>query len=185
MKRASGGRLDVALSARGRPGDLPSFTGNGNAALTGIELGEIHLFGLLSQVLSKLSLNFSSLKLDAARTSFRLESARLHLPDLKITGPSAVIDAHGDYRFATNALDFTAKFKPFEENLNPLTAVLGIVINPITSILELQLNGPLSNPNWSIVVGPSAAPRPEPPPSAPTTAPVTNGQPAKPEPPQA
>ncbi|MDI1250630.1 MAG: AsmA-like C-terminal region-containing protein [Lacunisphaera sp.] len=185
MKRASGGRLDVALSARGRPGDLPSFTGNGNAALTGIELGEINLFGLLSQVLSKLSLNFSSLKLDAARTSFRLESARLHLPDLKITGSSAVIDAHGDYRFATNALDFTAKFKPFEENRNPLTAVLGIVINPITSILELQLNGPLSNPNWSIVVGPSAAPRSDPPPSAPTTAPVTNGQPAKPEPPKA
>ncbi|MDI1318992.1 MAG: AsmA-like C-terminal region-containing protein, partial [bacterium] len=165
MKRASGGRLDVALSAIGEPGDLASFTGNGNAALTGTELGEIHLFGLLSQVLSKLSLNFSSLKLDAARTSFRMESARLHFPDLKITGPSAVIDAHGDYRFTSNALDFTAKFKPFEENRNPLTAVLGIVINPITSILELQLSGPLSNPDWSIVVGPSA-PRPEPEPPA-------------------
>jgi len=164
MKRASGGRLDVAFSAQGRPGELASFTGNGNASLTGIELGEIHLFGLLSQVLSKLSLNFSSLKLDAARSSFRMESARLHFPDLKISGPSALIDAHGDYRFTTNALDFTAKFKPFEENLNPLTAVLGIVINPITSILELQLNGPLGNPNWSIVVGPTSAPQPAPPP---------------------
>ncbi|MBI2496813.1 MAG: hypothetical protein HYV75_02405 [Opitutae bacterium] len=167
MKRASGGRLDVALSALGRPGDLASFTGNGNASLTGIELGEIHLFGLLSQVLSKLSLNFSSLKLDAARTGFRLESAKLHFPDLKITGPSAVIDAHGDYQFANNALDFTAKFKPFEESRNPLTAVLGIVINPITSILELKLGGPLTNPNWSIVVGPSTSPQAAPAPAAP------------------
>lgn len=178
MKRASGGRLDVALSAQGRPGDLASFAGNGNAALTGTELGEIHLFGLLSQVLSKLSLNFSSLKLDAARTSFRLEAARLHFPDLKITGPSAVIDARGDYRFASNALDFTAKFKPFEETRNPLTAVLGIVITPITSILELKLSGLLSNPDWSIVVGPSA------PPPSPAAAPGTANpaeSPIKPE----
>ena len=180
MKRASGGHLDVALSALGQPGDLASFTGNGNAALTGIELGEIHLFGLLSQVLSKLSLNFSSLKLDAARTSFRMEAARLHFPDLKITGPSAVIDARGDYQFARNALDFTAKFKPFEENRNPLTAVLGLVINPITSILELQLSGPLSNPDWSIVVGPSS-PRVEPAPVA-TNPPAPEMKPEKPGP---
>jgi hypothetical protein len=180
MQRASGGRLDVALSALGAPGELASFTGNGNAALTGTELGEIHLFGLLSQVLSKLSLNFSSLKLDAARTSFRLEAARLVFPDLKITGPSAVIDAHGDYTFASNALDFTAKLKPFEENRNPLTAVLGIVITPITSILELKLNGPISKPNWSIIVGPSptppAPPAPVPAAANPTDSPAASGK---------
>jgi hypothetical protein len=164
MKRASGGRLNIALSAQGQLGDLPSFKGAGNAALTGTELAEIQLFGLLSQVLSGLALNFSSLKLDAARTSFRLEGGRLWFPDLKISGPSAVIDARGDFVFATNALDFTAKFKPFEENHNLLTAAIGIVINPITSILELKLTGPLSKPEWSIVVGPSA-PRPEPFPS--------------------
>jgi uncharacterized protein YhdP len=166
MKRAEGGRLDVALSAEGVPGDLASFKGKGNASLTGTELAEIHLFGLLSQVLSGLSLNFSSLKLDAARTSFKLDDGRLHFPDLKITGPSAVIDAHGDYVFATSALDFTAKFKPFEENRNPLTFAIGIVINPITSILELKLSGPLSKPNWSIMVGPSAPP-PAPPAAGP------------------
>ncbi len=158
IKRASGGRLDVALSAEGVPGDLPSFKGNGNAALTGTELAEVHLFGLLSQLLSGFSMNFSSLKLDAARSSFQLQAGRLHFPDLKITGSSAVIDAHGDYVFATSALDFTARFKPFEENLNPLTFAIGIVINPITSILELKLSGPLANPDWSIVVGPSASP---------------------------
>jgi len=59
MKRASGGRLDVSLSAHGTPGEITTFTGTGNAALTGTELAEIHLFGLLSQVLSGLSLNFS------------------------------------------------------------------------------------------------------------------------------
>ncbi|MDB6114260.1 MAG: AsmA-like C-terminal region, partial [Lacunisphaera sp.] len=160
MKRASGGRLDVSLSAHGAPGEIATFTGSGNAALTGIELAEIHLFGLLSQVLSGLSLNFSSLKLDAARTSFKLDGGRLHFPDLKISGPSAVIDARGDYVFASNALDFTAKFKPFEEKHTLLTIAMGIVVNPITSILELKLSGPLNKPDWSIVVGPSA-PKPD------------------------
>jgi hypothetical protein len=158
IKRATGGRLDVAISAQGRPGDLPSFTGTGNAAVTRANLGEIQLFGLLSQALSGLSLNFSSLKLDSAHTSFHLQNGRLHFPDLKITGSSAVIDARGDFVFANTGLDFTAKFKPFEENRNLFTAAIGIVINPITSILELKLTGPLNNPHWSLDLG-SLTPR--------------------------
>lgn len=157
MKRAEGGRLDVALSAKGVPGELNSFTGNGNASLTGMELGEIHLFGLLSQVLSGFSLNFSSLKLDTARSSFRLQDGRLLFPDLKISGGSAVIDARGNFTFASKALDFTARLKPYEENRNLFTAAIGIVINPLTSILELKLTGPVSNPDWSIVVGGSSS----------------------------
>ena len=175
MQRASGGRLDLALSAIGNPGDIASFTGTGNAALTGTELAEIHLFGLLSQVLSTLSLNFSSLKLDEARTSFRLEAGRLNFPDLRISGPSAVIDARGNYEFATNSLDFTAKFKPFEEKHTLLTIGLGILVNPIASILELKLTGPLSKPDWSIVVGPSGS-HPENPAPAPKNNSTTDPQ---------
>lgn len=157
MKRAEGGRLNVGLSATGRPGELSTFLGNGNASLTGAELAEIHLFGLLSQVLSAVSLNFSSLKLDEARTSFRLDGGRLYFPDLRISGRSAVIDARGNFTFDTTALDFTARFKPYEENRNLLTGVIGIVINPLTSILELKLTGPISKPDWSIEVGGSSA----------------------------
>ena len=183
LKRASGGRLDVALSAQGEPGNIASFTGTGNASLTGTELGEIHLFGLLSQMLSGLSLNFSSVKLDAARTSFRLEAGRLNFPDLKITGPTSVIDARGNYAFATNALDFTAKFKPYEENRNIFTLPFSLVINPITSMLELKLTGPLSKPDWSIVVGGSGS-HPELPaavPKVPAATPPDAAKPAAPK----
>ena len=41
-----------------------------------------------------------------------------------------------------------------ELNSLMLTFAIGIVINPITSILELKLSGPLSKPNWSIVAIP-------------------------------
>lgn len=175
VQQAANSLLDVALSAQGDPADLASFKGTGNAALTGAELGEIHLFGLLSQVLSGLSLSFSSLKLDAARTSFDLQNGELLFPDLKVTGPSAVIDGRGKYIFATNALDFSARFKPYEEPGSLLAAAVSLVINPLTSILELKLTGQLADPKWSVMVGTGSDPsRPTVP--APPAAPA-NGPP--------
>ena len=162
IKRVSGGKLDLAVSAQGDPADPASFRGGGNAQLTGAELAEIHLFGLLSQVLSAVALNFSSLKLDTARTNFRLEEGRVHFPDLKVSGPSAVIDARGDYLLTTKTLDFTAHFKPYEETSNPLTAAIGIFLNPLTHILELKLTGPISKPDWSFSLGSSKAATPPP-----------------------
>lgn len=154
IQRASGGRLELAVSGLGDPDNLlATLKGSGNAQLTGAELGEIHLFGLLSQVLSAVWLNFTSLKLDTARTSFQLADGRVHFPDLRVNGPSAVIDAKGDYLIATKSLDFTARLKPYEETHNPITAVVGIVINPLTSIFELRLTGPLAKPSWSLSFG--------------------------------
>jgi hypothetical protein len=157
-RQAANSSLDVALSAQGDPANIASFKGTGNAALTGAELGEIHLFGLLSQVLSGLSLSFSSLKLDAARSSFELQDGALFFRDLKVTGPSAVIDGRGNFNITTNALDFSAKFKPYEQPESLLAAAVSLVINPLTSILELKLGGRLDDPKWSVKIGSSSAP---------------------------
>jgi len=179
VQQAANSSLDVALSAQGIPDDLASYHGTGNASLTGAELGEIHLFGLLSQVLSGLSLSFSSLKLDAARSSFEMKDGSLLFRDLKVTGPSAVIDARGNYTFATNALDFSAKFKPYDQPGSLLEAAVSIVINPLTSILELKLGGLLDDPKWSVTIGPSTAPvAPGPAKPAGTTPPAAPPKPA-------
>ncbi len=182
VRTAASSLLDVSLTALGNPADLASFHGSGRASLTGGQLGEVHLFGLLSQVLSGLTLSFSSLKLDTAYTTVELDQGELIFPDLKVTGPSAVIDARGRYTFSTSALDFTAKFKPYEQPGSLLAVAVSIVMNPLTSILELKLNGPLSDPKWSFAVSPGsksaapAAPEPSPSPSAqPGTVPRTTG----------
>ncbi|HYC71818.1 MAG TPA: AsmA-like C-terminal region-containing protein [Opitutaceae bacterium] len=167
LQRAATAKLAIALSAVGEPGEIATFNGSGNARLTGATLSEIHLFGLLSQVLSGLALNFSTLKLDTVHGSFDLADGRLHFPDLKVTGDSAVIDARGDYTFADNGLNFTARFKPYSGNRNLLTGTLGLVLNPLTSIIELKLSGPLGQPEWSYSLGSfSAEPRSGPPGSA-------------------
>ena len=182
VRKAGSSQLDFSLSAQGTPGDLASFSGSGNAALTGAELGEVHLFGLLSQVLSGLTLSFSSLKLDAVRTSFQLKDGTAYFPDLKVTGPSAVIDGRGKYAYASNALDFNAKFKPYDQPGSLLAAAVGLVMNPLTSILELRLTGRLADPKWSVdITGllskpgdqgkPPVSPKPAPVPATPPPAP--------------
>ncbi|MDQ5979463.1 MAG: hypothetical protein QG602_2437 [Verrucomicrobiota bacterium] len=158
VRPAASSLLDISLTALGDPADLASFKGSGRASLTGGQLGEVHLFGLLSQVLSGLTLSFSSLKFDTAFTSMDLDRGELSFPDLKVTGPSATIDARGRYAFATNSLDFTAKFKPYEQPGSLLAVAVSLVMNPLTSMLELKLNGPLGNPKWSYVVAPGSKP---------------------------
>lgn len=157
LKRASGGRLNFALSAQGRPGDVASFAGDGNLEISGAELGEVHLFGLLSQLLSSFSLNFSSLKLDTLRGSFHVAGGRASFPDIKVTGPTSLIEGHGEYLLLDRTLDFSARFKPYEQNRNLVTGVIGIVLNPLASILELRLTGPIVKPAWSFTIGASAA----------------------------
>lgn len=160
VRKAGNSQLDIAFSAQGSPTDIASFKGSGNASLTGAELGEVHLFGLLSHVLSGLSLSFSSLKLDAARSSFDVRDGAIFFPDLKVTGPSAVIDGRGKYSLSANALDFNAKFKPYDQPGSLLAAAVSLVINPLTSILELNLSGPLGDPKWSMeVTTPSSTPK--------------------------
>ncbi len=166
LKRASGGRLNFALSAQGHPERIESFEGSGNLEVAGAELGEVHLFGLLSQVLSGLSLNFSSLKLDTLRGSFSIAEGRAHFPDVRVTGQTALIDGQGDFRFADRSLDFSARFKPYEGNRNLLTGVIGIVVNPLASILELRLTGTVSKPKWTVNVGGGGARESPPPPTA-------------------
>ncbi len=171
VQKAANSTLDFAFSAQGIMGNVASFKGTGNAALTGAELGEVRLFGLLSQVLSGLSLNFSSLKLDAIRTSFTVDNGTAHFPDLKVTGPSAVIDARGNYGFASNVLDFNAKLKPYDQPGSLLAAAFSLVMNPLTSLLELRLTGPFGDPKWSVdVTAPSSKPTRPPEPKAPAAA---------------
>ena len=148
IKRASGGKLELAITAHGNPDDPTRLNGTGNLHLTGAELAEINLFGLLSQLLS-----FSSLKLDAAHTTFQMADGRVYFPDVRVSGKSAVIDAKGSFLIDSKTLDFTARLKPYEETRNPLTAVVGLFMNPLTSMFELQLNGPLANPKWTVTWG--------------------------------
>ncbi len=143
-------KLDLAASAEGRFDDLLSFQGGGNAVLAGPGLGEVRLLGLLSELL-----NFTALRFTATRANFKIEGPKLVFPDVSITGANSAIQAHGDYALDRHMLDFHARVYPFQESKFILQSVVGAVLTPLSTVLEVKLTGSLDKPAWSFVIGPT------------------------------
>ncbi len=155
QQKIAPGRLDLALSAEGTARDIFSFHGAGNAQISGAELGEINMLGILSSLLRRTLLNFSTLQLDAARANFALQGRKLAFSEVKLTGPRAALDAQGDYYLDTKAVDFTTKVHPFEESRGLIGSAVGAVLAPFSQVLEVKLTGQLADPDWAFVLGPT------------------------------
>ncbi len=150
------GRLDVKLNATGSLLPPFNFRGDGRASVAGQALGEIHLLGLLSELLSKTLLNFTSLRLDSAQANFRLEGNKLVFPKVELQGPRALINARGEYLLADGTLDFNARVFPLKESKFIFADALGALLTPLSDVLELKLTGPLAKPSWAFAFGPTS-----------------------------
>ncbi len=146
--KALDSRLDLSLNAEGRYGDPLSMQGAGQAQLSG-ELGQVRLFGLLSQLL-----RFTTLRFTTATTQFTLEGKQIVFPSLRIRGKNSAIEGRGRYSLENRTLDFNAKVWPFEESRNLIQGVIGLVLAPFSNALEVKLEGTLSNPSWSFANNP-------------------------------
>jgi hypothetical protein len=155
LSRAAGSRLDGVLVAQGRFWQPFSFHGDGHLLVTGKKLGEIHLLGALSELLSKTLLNFTSLRIETAQAPFKLDGNKVHFPQLKLLGPSASIVTNGDYLLDAKTLDFNARVYPLQESKLALPYGLGLLLAPLSSVLELKLTGPFEKPSWVFVYGPT------------------------------
>ncbi|WP_156469162.1 AsmA-like C-terminal region-containing protein [Cephaloticoccus primus] len=138
--------IDLDLSAEGRPGDTLSFMGSGNMELKGRGLGEIHIFGLLSELL-----NFTALHFNRLLTSFSIEGDKIVFPEVHITGSNSAITASGHYALDRGQLDFRARINPFQESRSILKTIAGLMLTPISNVLEVRLTGPLDNPKWNFL----------------------------------
>ncbi len=144
-------QLDIDASAEGSYRNPLSFEGSGNAVLQGDDIGEVPLLGTLSELLS-----FTSLRLTSARANFRVDRTKLVFSEVALRGPSAAIDARGDYHLDRRQLDFTAKVFPFQESGNLIKSVVGAVLTPLSNALEVNLTGTLQKPEWAFVIGPTS-----------------------------
>jgi hypothetical protein len=150
-KQAADARLLVSLTAEGPAQDALALQGTGSAAVTGANLGNINLLGILSSLLERTVLNFSTLQLDHAYADFQLAGPRLIFPELKITGPRGAVDANGTYSMENGILDFTTRVRPFEGG----EGLLDAVFSPLSAVFEVKLAGELADPEWTFVFGPT------------------------------
>ncbi|MFI5356047.1 MAG: AsmA-like C-terminal region-containing protein [Opitutales bacterium] len=150
IQREANVTLDLGLSAEGRLADRYSFVGTGNAELSGRGLGEIRLLGLLSELL-----NFTSLRFNNLRTNFSIDKDKLVFPEISITGANTAISAHGQYTLDGRSLDFYARVYPFQESTFFVKSLVGVVLTPLSTVLEVKLTGKLDKPAWAFVMGPT------------------------------
>jgi len=143
-------KLNLAVSAEGLYDDPFSYKGSGNASLAGETLGEVNMLGLLSELLS-----FTSLRFTSALASFKVDGPKLDFTQINLTGANSAIDAHGNYNLDKHELDFTARINPFQESTFLPTALVGAVLTPFTTVLEVKLTGQLEKPSWAFVNGPT------------------------------
>jgi hypothetical protein len=143
-------KFDINLAAEGRLNDPYSYHGVGHANIAGAELGEVRLLGLLSELL-----NFTALRFTAVSADFTVEGAKLVFPSVTVTGANSAIQAHGTYALERRDLDFNARVYPFQESKSFLQSVVGVVLTPLSAALEVKLTGPLDQPKWAFVIGPT------------------------------
>lgn len=143
-------KLDLAASAEGLYTNTYTYHGEGHASLEGASLGEVHMLGLLSDLLP-----FTSLRFTAARANFKIEGPRLVFSEISATGANSAIDAHGNVDVQRRELDFKARVSPFRESKFLPSILIGAVLSPFTSVLEVKLTGTVDKPEWSFVNGPT------------------------------
>ncbi len=155
QQRLDQGHLSVTLAAEGLYDDFHSFKGLGRAAITGAELAQLNLFGPLSELLSGTHFSFGSFSLDTVHAPFLLERDRLRFEDLRVTGPSALLQAKGNYHLRESRLDFTTKIHPFDESSSIVGNAVGFFLSPLSKVFEVKLQGTLAKPKWIFAYGPS------------------------------
>ena len=142
--------FDASVTAEGRFDDLLSYQGKGNAVLNGAELGEVRLLGLLSALL-----DFTALRFTTARLNFQLQGRKVFFPSVSITGANSSVEGHGDYWLDRSEIEFNARVFPFGESKSLLQSVVGVVLTPLSTALEVKLTGALTQPSWAFVIGPT------------------------------
>jgi hypothetical protein len=150
IQRAADIRFDLAAAAEGRYHDPLSFAGRAAASVTGAELGQIHLLGLLSPLFPPASLRFT-----AAKANFTIEQNKLSFPKVNVTGANSSIEAKGDYWLDQKTLEFNAKVYPFGETKFLPGEVLDKFLTPVSNLTEVKLTGTLDQPKWAFVLGPT------------------------------
>jgi hypothetical protein len=166
QQQISTGTIDLTLSAEGEFARPPLLHGAGRVKVTGADFGKVNLLGLLSALLDRTLLNFTSPRFEAlggkpaedrsvTDTAYTLDGDLLSFDDLWLTGPEAGLNAVGSYRLDTHTLDFRAKFRPFENGKTFAAKTFSLLTSPLSAALEVHLTGSLEKPDWIFINGPT------------------------------
>ncbi len=152
--RKVGGRLDIKLTAKGPLTEHQAYEGSGEAQIHNGDLAKINLFGPLGDVLGGLGIKLGTLSLSDATGQFDVQKERLVFPRIRITGRTGALETEGVYLLEGGAVNFRARLFPLRESSGLFTQVFGLLLEPVSNLLEMRLTGTLKEPHWSFTRDP-------------------------------
>lgn len=155
------GVVSMSISLKGNTTEFEKCEGAGYAVLENKDLIKLHLFGMLSRALSAVSLPFGSFNLTYAQSPFEIANGTVKFSKLEMGGPVMQIKGGANYNFIDDNLDSTLAIIPFGGISTPVVSSVVSLINPLTSTVQVHLEGALADPKIGVKVNPINAIRSE------------------------
>jgi len=127
-----------------------SGEGYGVFWLRGADLGEWPLLGPLSQMLKTRWFSFATLRLHSADGSLVFEPSRVGVPSVNLWGDEHAASASGYINTQKQTLDFSVKLHSFGGSKQNFGVIMAPLIQPIASVFEARLSGPVQSPKWTL-----------------------------------
>lgn len=141
--------LDLCLSGLMDISEFDHLTGQGQVLISDGSIFKIPIFGGLSDLLGKLVPGLNSvMRQTDARAFFTIRDGKITSDEILIEGNVFSLRAAGSY-YLDGRLDFRAQLVFLRQESLP-AKVLRIITLPVSKIIEFELKGTLSEPQWRL-----------------------------------
>ncbi len=149
-------QIDLLLRGQISLPDLDSLYAKGHIYLNDPQLGELHILGGLSRLLSKIGIDLASFHLNHAEGDFAILQKTVFLPHTLISGPNAKIDLTGQYAIEQGSLNFHAILTTAVGEDIPVLKHVFSLFNHLPNLIQVKISGTADNPKWELVPKPFA-----------------------------
>lgn len=148
------GVVDLSLELSGDIGDIAHSKGSGFASLRNPNLMRLNLLGALSRAFSALRLPFGTFDITYANSRIEIEDGSVDFPKLEMGGNVMRIRGAASYDFVNDDVDATMLLYPFEGMKSALISGISTLVNPISSVIQVTVDGKISDPSVGMQVRP-------------------------------
>ena len=148
------GSVSLSIMLKGDVSEFEKSVGSGYVNIENKDLVKLHLLGLLSRALSAVKLPFASFDITYAHSTFQVSGGSVKFPQLEMGGPVMQVKGGASYDFMNDDLDATLAITPFGGLTMPIVSRVMSVIDPITSVVQVTLKGPVADPDIGVKLNP-------------------------------
>ncbi len=148
------GRISINVKLRGDTEKLEKIEGDGYVHLENKDLIQLNLLGLLSRAMSAMGIPLASFDITYAASPFVVGGGKVELKKLEMGGPVMQIKGAAAYNFEKDDLDAALVIEPFAGLTTPILSSVMSLITPITSTVQVTLDGSISDPKIGITLNP-------------------------------